>query len=160
MMTPTQVAKLANVSVNTVRNYGRDFAELLSLDARGENGPRLYNDSDVETICTIAALRNSGVPVAEIAERIRNQEVPPVIDMAATAPLQEPPTELQAPSETAFALQAVQSSLQTRLEAVERRLEGRAKQAEWYAWLNGVTFGLALATVLLVLLWLLVNGGV
>ncbi len=119
-----------------------------------------HNDSDVETICTIAALRNSGVPVAEIAERIRNQEVPPVIDMAATAPLQEPPTELQAPSETAFALQAVQSSLQTRLEAVERRLEARAKQGEWYAWLNGVTFGLALATVLLVLLWLLVNGGV
>lgn len=158
MMTPAQVAKLANVSVNTVRNYGRDFADLLSPDARGEHGPRLYSDSDVETICTIAALRSSGVPPAAVAERIRNQDVPPVIDVASTPPLQDPPIEAQATQETAFGLQAIQSSLQARLEAVERRIEARAKQGEWYAWMNGVTFGLALATVVFVLLWLLVNG--
>ncbi len=131
MLTPTQVAKLANINPNSVRNYSSTYAEFLSPDARGENGPRIYSAADVEIICTIAALRNSGVPPAEVIERIRNQDVPPIVDAEpATPSLQEPPRSLQTTQEPSTALQAIQSSIQARLDAVERRHEADVARLE------------------------------
>ncbi len=103
----------------------------------------------------IAKTREKGFSCEKLAETIAVEK-----GVTVTSSPQEPPRSLQATQEPSTALQAIQSSLQARLDAVERRIEARAKQAEWLAWINGMTFGLALATVLFVLLWLLVNGGV
>jgi DNA-binding transcriptional MerR regulator len=131
MLTPIQVAKKANVSVNSVRNWSREYGELVSPAARGEDGVRLFNEADVEVICTIAALRKSGVPPSEIADRIRNQDAPSVVDVMPEPPtqsLQDPANSLQTGAESSLALQLVQSTLQSRLEGIERHLEAQAAE--------------------------------
>lgn len=119
MLTPTEVARKANVSVQTVRNYTREYANLLSPGARGEVGTRLFSDEDVEVFCTIAALRKSGVPPGEIAQRIRNNEAPPIIDVTPQATPQEATGSPQAALEATPSLQAQPTSLEVRVVAVE-----------------------------------------
>jgi DNA-binding transcriptional MerR regulator len=133
MLTPIQVAKKANVSVNSVRNWSREYADLLSLEARGENGPRLFSEEDAETICTIAALRKSGVPPTEIADRISNQDVPPIVDAIPEplqSTLQEPTTALQMLQDAPLALHVAHNALQSRVESLERRVEADIARIE------------------------------
>lgn len=86
MLKPGQVAKRANITPQTVRNWSAEYADFLSPQARGEDGPRLFSDADVDTICTIAALRKSGVPPAEVSERLADRDdVAVVVDVEPTA---------------------------------------------------------------------------
>jgi DNA-binding transcriptional MerR regulator len=119
MLTPTQVAKIANVHPNSIRNWSTRFGEFLSPDARGEKGNRLYMERDIEVLCMVAALNKSGVPLDEIAGRLRDGDVPPVVDVA-TPNLQHPPQTTQTGLEATFALQAILSSHSARLDALER----------------------------------------
>lgn len=119
MLTPTEVARKANVSVQTVRNYTREYADLLSPTARGEVGTRLFSDEDVEVFCTIAALRKSGVPPGEIAQRIRDNEAPPIIDVTPQAKPQEATEGPQTAIEATPSPQAQPTSLEVRVVAVE-----------------------------------------
>src|SRR5688572_10873798 len=75
MYTPIQVARLANIHDNTVRKWAGEYADLLSAQTTGR---RLFTDEDVEVFRAIAALRKSGVPPGEVAERIRSQQLPVV----------------------------------------------------------------------------------
>lgn len=159
MQTPSQVARRANVSSQTIRNYSRDYAELLSPSANGSDGPRLFTDDDVNTLCSIAALRKSGVPPGDVAERIRNGQMPPVIDVALNAPSNDVQEGQKTGQNDVFALQLVQSSLNDRLNAIERRLEGQDRNAIWWARGEGILIGMVAMMGLLVLAWLLVNGG-
>lgn len=106
MLTPAQVAKIANVHPNTVRKYSRDYAEFLSENARGDDGPRLYNEEDVEVIRAIAALRNSGMPPAEVTRRLRAKDVPPVVDA-------EPSESTQTLHESTRVLHTIEGQLST-----------------------------------------------
>lgn len=126
MQTPAQVAKRANVHVNSIRNWSVDYADLLSPQARGEEGARLFTDEDVQTILAIAALRKSGVPPSEISGRIRQHEVPPVVDVA-TETLQSSPQEahnaLQTTSNAISPLQVAHNALQSHQEATDKRID-------------------------------------
>lgn len=154
MLTPAQVAQRANVHVNTVRNYSTDYADLLSPAARGTNGPRLYSDNDVETICAIAALRKSGVPPADVVAHLQAR---PVIDVEATAPQESPQTAynaLQAPPLALSGTRDAYNALQARLEAMQRA------EVQRQLWSHGVAFylGMLTAGVIFFATWLLVNG--
>lgn len=158
MQTPAQVARKANVTAQSIRNYSRDYADLLSPAARGDDGPRLYTDKDVDTLCTIAALRKSGVPPHEVAGRVRNGDAPPIVDVVANAPLNDPQEALKAGQEASFAIQIVQSTLNARFEAIERRFEARERGALWWAWGQGIWLGMVLMGAIFFAMWLLVNG--
>lgn len=143
MYTPAQVAKRANAHPNSIRNWAREYAELLSPAARGETGPRLFSDEDVEVLCAVAALRKSGVSPSEVAQRIRKREqTPPVIDVEATTSLQEGPQALQTTDKAPEAIQIGYSNLQSRVEALERRVENGASQL-----ITGIVIGAAVVLV-------------
>lgn len=142
MQTPGQIAKRAHVTAQTIRNYTVEYAELLAGATRGENGARLYSDEDAEILCTIASLRKSGVPSGEIAGRLRNREVPPIIDVEPQMPSNEAQEGPKAGQEAAYALQLVHGNLLSRVEALERRADARANQL-----VTGIVIGVAIALV-------------
>ena len=134
MQTTAQVAKLANISVQSVRNYTRTFSELLSPHARGEHGDRLYNEADVEMVCKIAVLRKCGVPPGEIIEQIRWEQAQEFVDVASPQSKEqaaEPTTESTkddavefVPIEVLQATQALMLDAQRR----ERQLQEQINQ--------------------------------
>jgi len=158
MQTPAQVARKANVTAQSIRNWSRDYADLLSPAARGEAGSRLYTDEDVQILCTIATLRKSGVPPGEVAGRVRNEDVPPFIEATANAPSNEPQEPLKTGLDATFALQLVQPTLNGRFEAIERRLEARDRQAALWTLGTGIWIGMVVMAAIFFAVWLAVNG--
>lgn len=144
--TPIQVARRANVAVQSIRNWSRDYAEFLSPGARGETGPRLYSDEDMSVLCAVAALRKSGVNRAEVVARLR-EETPGVVDVQPTPTATPLPTEGQKTRlDDALALYAVQSSLQSRVEALERRVDRHVDRL-----VTGIILGVALTLLVVAL---------
>lgn len=143
MYTPAQVARRANAHPNSIRNWAREYGELLSAAARGETGPRLFDDADVDILCAIAALRKSGVPPSEVVGRIRAREdAPPVVDVAATPSAQESLQAIQMPDKASDAIQIGYSGLQSRVEVLERRVDNGASQL-----VTGIVIGAAVVLV-------------
>jgi DNA-binding transcriptional MerR regulator len=152
--TPSQVAKRANIHANSVRNYSRGYAEFLSTGARGEAGPRVYTDEDVDVLCAIAALRKSGVSPGEVGEHLRQRAIPSVIDVT-TEPLQGATTSLQAPVMVSPIQHDGYNALQGRVDSLERRLDAQATQRIESIWI--FTAGMVAAGVIFVLAWLVAN---
>lgn len=150
MMTPAEVARKANVTAQSIRNYSRDYADFLSPGARGEDGPRLYTDEDVEVLCAIAALRKSGVPPAEVVTRLRNGTVPLVVDAEPEAAFSPPGQTLNAVTERAeepiTPPQMAYMMLQSRIEALERRVDGGVDR-----FVTGIILGMALTLLVVAL---------
>lgn len=118
-LTTRELARLAKISEQSVRNYTRDYAELLSPQARGETGNRLFDDADVQTLCAIAELRRENVPPDTIRERLSRGDV--YIDVATddhNTP-QQATSAQEGPQAHVLAL-VVQHDLERRLDAVER----------------------------------------
>jgi DNA-binding transcriptional MerR regulator len=144
------MAEIAGVSEQTARNYTRTFAELLSPQARGETGPRLFNDEDVQIFCSIASMRRENIPPAEVIERIRRGDI--YIDhttpqQTTQSPPQSPQTALEAPN----ALLLIQSQIRE-IKATQATLLRAA--ALWGALLGSIVTLAAAGFVLWVLyLW-------
>ncbi len=140
--TTRQLSKIAKVSEQTVRNYTRDFAELLSPQARGDVGSRLFTDKDVEVFCSIATLRREGVPPTEVIERIKRGDV-----YIETAPQQTTPNEPQATPEPQDEPQApivLYGNLQRQIDALQRRQEWQDKKRDAWFVGTGVWLGMIL----------------
>lgn len=144
MYTPAQVAKRANVHPNTVRKWASEYAELLTPQANGSQ--RLFTDEDMRVFNAVAALRKSGMPRAEVIDTIRDGATPVVVDV----PLHESPQEALQASQTAQdappAAQIVYIALQSRVEALERRVENNASQL-----ITGIVIGAAITLVVVAL---------
>lgn len=151
MLTTTrQLAKLAQVSEQTVRNYTREYGVLLSAQARGEAGTRLFDDEDISIFRSIVALRKEGVPPTEVIGRIRRGDI--YIDH--TTPqqtTQSPQTALEAPQ----ALMLVRSDLQRQIDAIRRSQDVLLRVAVLWGMLWGAVAALAVGGFVLWLLWLL-----
>lgn len=157
MLTPTQVARKANVSSQSIRNYSADYADLLSSTASRSDGPRLYTDEDASILCVIADLRKSGMPRAEIIDRIQNGDAPPIVEAVANAPSNEAQEAQKTGQDATLAVQTVLSTLNARFEAIERRFEARDRQAMWWTLGMGIWLGIVFSGLVLVVVWLLVN---
>lgn len=149
MLTTSQVAAKANVAPNTVRNYVREYADLFSEAARGLQGNRQFDEDDVQTLCSLVALKTSGMPLAEAADRLRSQATPPVIDVAAT---QASPS-LQEAQEATFAVQRIESSVQPQIEALrlEIALLHAQQKTGMSLFVTGVIVGAAVVLVVVAL---------
>lgn len=146
--TTRQLAKIAKVAEQTVRNYTREYAELLSPQARGDVGPRLFSDEDVRIFCSIATLRKEGVPTAEVVERIQRGDV--YIDLATPTPHQTTPNAPQATQtapEAPQALMLVRSDLQRQINEIKRTQATLMTAYLLWGGLWGVVVGLAIAAL-------------
>lgn len=121
--TPHQAAKACNVSVNTIRNWCKEYAAHLSAGAQpGGSGARLLTDRDLEVLRYVAQLRTENMTHEQVNQRLAETKigetetlVQPTSDLQ--EPLQAPPMPVQSPSD---ALQAYQAAL-----AVMARMEAR-----------------------------------
>lgn len=130
--TTRQLSKIANVAEQTVRNWTRDYSELFSPAARGGNGPRLFSDEDVQVFCAIASLRREGVPSAEVIERLQRGDI--YIEATPNSPQATP-----SPSDVPQAALVALSSVQARLDALERTQTTLLRAAAlWGALLGGI----------------------
>lgn len=138
--TTRQLSKIAKVSEQTVRNYSREYRDLFTPAARGEDGPRVFSDEDVQVFCSIASLRREGVPPAEVVERLQRGDV--YIEATPNSP-QATPT----PQEATPALMLALSGVLARLDALERNQEliRRNDKLEGAMW--GIVVGLAVAAL-------------
>jgi DNA-binding transcriptional MerR regulator len=166
--TPAQVAKLIGISVQGVRDWTKQYAPILSPTARGENGARLFDDTDLHTMQTIASLRQTGLRAEEIIRRVQDGDVPPIVDITPEPP-QTSPTEHnenpQVAPETALALQMAQTTLSAmlaRMDAMERRQEAQVSEGRTRAGMFalGVIVGVFLVLILVIIAnYLSVIGG-
>lgn len=165
MQTPAQVAKKTGLHVHTIRNWTKDYAELLSQQERSKGGARLFTDKDVEILCAIATLRDSGLPPKDVIERLRDSIVLPVIDVAIEPRQQESQQVIQPPIEAPQPLQLAYSAQQSHIETLARDVALiKAWQAEhdkaaiYKAERRGAVIALAIVGFGLLIAWLNVNG--
>lgn len=145
------MAKIAGLSEQSIRNYSRDYAELLSPQARGQAGARLFDDADIQTLITIASLRREGIPQAEVIARLRAGDI--VVDTTPT-PQQTTPSPQEAPHAT-FALQVAQSSLQRQIDELRGTQRLLLRAAVLWGALLGAIAALVAGGFVLWVLWLL-----
>jgi DNA-binding transcriptional MerR regulator len=151
--TPAQVAKVIGISVQAVRDWSRQYAPLLSPQARGAQGARLFDDNDVATLRTIAGLRRSGLRAEEIIRRVQDGEIPPIVDIAHESTPQQATETPQTPTDAPLALHIAHSALQSRIDAVERSvalLEQR-QAARVDALVTGIVIGGAVVLIVVAL---------
>lgn len=157
MLTPAQVAKVTNVTSQSIRNWSREYAAFLSPGANAQ--ARLYTDEDVQILRLVADLRKSGMPRDEVAARLRNGDTaPPVIDASPQIAPNEPQNELN----TSLAMQMGFSALQGHVDALARRVDALAmeqsaqrRQVFWWGALWGAVAAFVAAAFVVWLLWLL-----
>lgn len=148
--TTRQLAKIAAISEGTVRNYTRDYAELLSPAGRGDVGSRLFSDDDVQIICTIATLRKEDVPRAEIMERLQRGDI--IVDPA-TRPQQATTSPQEGQGAQLATIDVLPMAL-ARFEAIERRLDAQERADVLWHIGTGIWIGIVFSGLLLWVLWL------
>jgi DNA-binding transcriptional MerR regulator len=160
MLTPSQVAKRANVSGQTIRNYSSEYAELLSPTASVKNGTRLYTDEDVQILCAIAELRKAGIPPGEIVARLQS-DIPTIVDVDSNEPIKDPQEPLETVQEALLAPQMLLPTLNARFEAIERQIEAqeRRQHDRWTIIALSFIAGMVAALVLFGVAYLLLTVG-
>lgn len=151
--TTRQLAKIAAISEQTVRNYTRDYAELLSPQARGDAGARLFSDEDVRVFCAIATLRKEGVPPAEVIRRINGGDT--FIDVKPQQTTPNEPQATQAALDAPQMLMVVRSDLQRQINEIKHTQSVLVRGALLWGILLGAIGGLAFGAFVLWVLWLL-----
>lgn len=125
----SQVSRIVGISVQSVRDWTRTYAPLLSPEARGESGTRQFGDDDLNTMRTIAALRATGYPPDEIMRRMQDGSTPPVVDATPQPAPQEAPEATLSPTTILSSIVGRLDASDARFLALERRVEQqRAEQ--------------------------------
>ena len=124
---PSDAAKACNTSVNTIRNWCRDYAAFLSPGARGNGANRILTGKDLNTLKYIAQLRAENLQQASIAQRLQETSIG---DVETLVTLQDPPISPSlleerkelAPVAAQEGLQQAQG-LVVALEAMQRQID-------------------------------------
>ena len=146
-MRTTEAARECNVTLNTIRNWCKDYGAFLSPGATVASGQREFTPHDIEILRYIALLRSEGMQKGAIVQRLGETVFPEIepgdqVDTALDAHPASPegPGAAQLPA-------PVQNDLALRLDRLERSLvevQGAARP-NWWWWVFGVVCGLAMA---------------
>jgi DNA-binding transcriptional MerR regulator len=152
------MATLAGISEQTVRNFTRTYAELLSPAGRGEMGARAFSDEDTQVLLSVATMRRAGVPPAEIIERIKRGDVYIEPQQTTTTSPQATPSPQEGPQAPQH-LMMVLSSHEAQFVQLRREIEAlRTRQATGLSlFLTGIIVGM-LGFALAAALWTYVMG--
>jgi DNA-binding transcriptional MerR regulator len=131
---PSDAAKACNTSVNTIRNWCRDYAVFLSPGARGNGANRILTDKDLNTLKYIAQLRAENLQQAAIAQRLQETsigEVETLVALQGPSIGPPPPEEMKelAPVAAQEGLQQAQG-LVVALEAMQRQIDAIQQAAQ------------------------------
>lgn len=163
-----EVAKLLDVTGNTIRNYCKHHAAHLSQHANPPgNGTRVFTLRDLNVLRYVQVALQEGETHAEIARNIAHidfddddESIVVARPTTHTSPLPTSPQTAQNERDEAFALQAIQSSMQAQIDAIrsdysllrgEVRAEFDAKRRDdmfFYVFV-GTAFGLLLSGVII-----------
>lgn len=159
--TPTQAARHASVSPNTVRQWAKEYREFFSEYANPATGEsRAFTPGDVAILQAIAQLRINGLSHEDVKQRLRQQPPPALQDATGV-----PESRVEASTSLAVPTDAIQTFLAHsgaklddvagQLEKVDRRLERVESQRTliWVA-LAGVALGAGLVSVIV---WLVLS---
>lgn len=181
--TPAEAANLITnprtnkpVNAHTLRRWCAAHAEYLSADANpGKNVQRRLTARDVEVLRAVADLRAQGENVETINAQLASMTFAVVVDdddgddvKVDTPDVNDASFDVQPaerPQEAPLALLAAHNALQSRMDALERRLDNQAAEARaaqqdrmtLFSW--GVVVGLAIAVLLFVAAYLFVQLG-
>lgn len=130
-----EIAKQLGVTTNTVRNWCRRYAESLSESANPPGGgERLFTTQDVNVLAYIQSAMNEGMNHAEIAVRLGEKEfssaeVETIVPTPGTSITTHHQPPQDAPDSPAM-LPAVLQGIDSRFQAIERRIEAQAVEAK------------------------------
>jgi hypothetical protein len=119
---PADAAKEVSVTVNTIRNWCKDYAEFLSEGAKPGQGNRALSERDIEVFKYIAQLRKENMQQPQIVLRLRETRIGQIVPAEPTNnPTDEPTTVQAAPIDPLQAVVPASLVIDT-LRSVEARL--------------------------------------
>ena len=122
--TPTQTARHAGISPNTVRLWAKEYREFLSGDANPPSGvDRSFTAADVAVMQAIAQLRANNISTADVKERLR-QQPPTALQETTESPKQDTVVSNDlVPAHDAIQAFLARNDVTDKLESIDRRLE-------------------------------------
>lgn len=140
-----EIAQTCNVTVNTVRNWCKEFGAYLSPGATVTTGHRRFTERDRNVLLYVSQLRNENMQQSAILQRLSETKFPDIDEPeeeSAIEPIQNAPeTHHNAPAPL-VALDDLRSEFNAKLEAMEQRTR---PNLWWFA--VGLAAGLGFAAV-------------
>lgn len=147
----TDAAKACNVSLNTIRNWCRDYGAFLSPGASATGEARAFTGRDMEVLKYIALLRSEGMQKGAIVQRLGEttfSEIAPDDTIEPAADSEELATQNAPESlQSTQAIIMVVESLRSEVKAIQ---EARRFDAVGLVGL-GIVIGLVFATMFIAL---------
>lgn len=153
---PNDVAKEVGVTVNTVRNWCRDYAEFLSEGAQPGQGNRELNERDIEVFRYIAQLRKENMQQPQIVLRLRETSIGQIVPAPS---VQEAAIEPASPQEGLQQLPAVIEAITLAVGPLAARVETLERNKRDTVIVFAAGFLCACGLFLLILLLFVLFGG-
>jgi DNA-binding transcriptional MerR regulator len=150
----TDAAKACNVSLNTIRNWCRDYGAFLSPGASAIGEARSFTGRDMEVLKYIALLRSEGMQKGAIMQRLGETTFSEIAPDDTIEPTDES-TEL-APVASQEGLQQAPQSIMVALQHIERRMDAYERRRLDTITAIGLGFvgGLLFCAIVILLAWL------
>ena len=140
-----EIAQTCNVTVNTVRNWCKEFGAYLSPGATVTTGHRRFTERDKNVLLYVAQLRNENMQQSAILQRLSETKFPDIDEPeeeSAIEPVQNAPETHSAAQLPMVALDDLRNEFNAKLEAIEQR---NRPNLWWFA--VGLAAGLGMAAV-------------
>ena len=140
-----EIAQSCNVTVNTVRNWCKEFGAYLSPGATVTTGHRRFTERDKNVLLYVSQLRNENMQQSAILQRLSETKFPDIDEPeeeSAIEPVQNVPEAASVAQLPIVALDDLRNEFNAKLEAIEQRTR---PNFWWFA--AGLVVGLGFAAV-------------
>ena len=140
-----EIAQTCNVTVNTVRNWCKEFGAYLSPGATVTTGHRRFTERDRNVLLYVSQLRNENMQQSAILQRLSETKFPDIDEPeeeSAIEPIQNAPETHSVAQLPIVALDDLRSEFNAKLDAMEQRTR---PNLWWFA--AGIVAGLGMAAV-------------
>lgn len=139
-----EIAQSCNVTVNTVRNWCKEFGAFLSPGATVTSGHRRFTDRDKQVLLYVAQLRSENMLNNAILQRLGETTFSEIEGPEEESAIVASPDAPDTRSATPAPIVAL-DNLQTRVALLERSVqEGRP---QWWWLVAGIGIGLGMAAL-------------
>lgn len=139
-----EIAQTCNVTVNTVRNWCKEFGAYLSPGATVTSGHRRFTERDRNVLLYVAQLRNENMTQNAILQRLSETTFPEIAGPEEESAIEVPTDAPDAPRSDLAPIVAL-DDLQTRVALLERSVQ--AHRPNWWLFVAGIVVGLGFAAI-------------
>lgn len=146
-----EIAQSCNVTVNTVRNWCKEFSAYLSPGATVTTGHRRFTERDRNVLLYVSQLRNENMQQSAILQRLSETKFPDIDEPeeeSAIEPIQDAVEAASAAQLPMVALDDLRSEINARLTAIEDSNK---------SWVQGLAVGFIGAALFFLILLLLIS---